>query len=436
MMSVRKSMGSIVYAWFGERLTPTQLSLLNDIIFEEHRRIAVRAMTRYGKSWTASLASLLYAVMNNNSKCAIVAPTYEQARILMNHIADWISKSHEVEALADIDDYKFERLKREVNKKRVTFKNGSEIRILSAQGRGERILGHGADLIIEDEASWISDRAHHMILRMLGDSHNGGILVEMGNPFGRNHFWRDWEDRGFKKYHITWKTAVAEGRVTKGFIDEMRKRMGEAEFRILYEAEFAEESGRFYPLSLISKCSIAKASGNPVDDYDFFMGIDVARYGTDETAYMIVGTKDYEKFRVFSYETTSKKPLTDVAGRAVSLHRKWNFKKIIVDETGIGGGVVDILRERGIPVRGVVFSQKERSELYTNLKNMMESGKIEIPNDDKLISQLNSYSYEFSESGRLKIIKDEASHDDVSDALALAVYGLRGRKLAVYSWSW
>ena len=72
--------------------------------------------------------------------------------------------------------------------------------------------------------------------------------------------------------------------------------------------------------------------------------------------------------------------------------------------------------------------------MYTNLKTLMEKGSLILIDDEKLVSQLNSYTYEFTDSGQLKIIKSETSHDDVPDALALAVYGSSERRLVMYSW--
>lgn len=413
--------------WFDIDLTPTQSKIMRDILLERKKRIIITAMTRYGKSLIVALSALFYVLFNNDKKVAIIAPSYKQARILMDYIAKFIVTEPMVGQEIDMDVTGIERLKREVTKERITFKNGSEIRILSAEGKGERLLGFGADLVVIDESAWVSDLVYTgRILRMLGDTPDKAMLVEIGNPFGRNHFWYDWNNDKFKRYHIDWKLALKEGRTTKEFIDEMREQLNEIEFKILYDADFTEAEGVFIPMKLIEPVATLKPREKQ-EGYDYYLGVDIARYGTDETAYVVVGTKDYERWEMFYYETTGKKPLTDVVGRVINLNKKWNFNKIIIDETGLGSGPVDELKEKGLPIEGVVFTSKARNELYNTLKWLFEKQKVYILKDNKLISQINSYTFEYNSAGNLKIIKQEMAHDDISDALALALkYGRGG----------
>lgn len=129
------------------------------------------------------------------------------------------------------------------------------------------------------------------------------------------------------------------------------------------------------------------------------------------------------------------------------LHNRFKFQKIICDSTGLGAGVSDVLsRDLNPPktlkqdtyktphdsvdiVIGVTFTQKNKMDIFSNLKLLMEQGKLLIPNHKKLIFQLKDFRYETTESGNLKLHHGEGNRDDFCDALACAAHGLRSKQI-------
>ena len=63
--------------------------------------------------------------------------------------------------------------------------------------------------------------------------------------------------------------------------------------------------------------------------------------------------------------------------------------------------------------------------LLNNLAILLEQGKIRIPDDEGLISELESFRYELTERGKIKVTVPEGMHDDRVMSLALAVWGVR-----------
>ena len=120
-------------------------------------------------------------------------------------------------------------------------------------------------------------------------------------------------------------------------------------------------------------------------------------------------------------EEVKHKLLTDAIGRIVLMDKKFNFRKIYIDETGLGAGAVDVLREKvgSFKIEAFTFTVKSKQDIYSNLKMMMESGKLKIPDNRKLIYQLLDLRYEITSSGNMKIHHSERGHDDYCDALAL-----------------
>ena len=160
----------------------------------------------------------------------------------------------------------------------------------------------------------------------------------------------------------------------------------------------------------------------------YICGVDPARMGVDETGIVIL-ERPFQSSTVYvcHLETSQKQLLTATIGRVKYLDSKFNFKKIIVDETGLGSGVVDSLKEaiKG-RVEGIVFTINSKADIFTNLKLLLQrqilylSNKANADIAKKLFFQLLSINREFTESGSMKIFHEEGKHDDLVCALALA----------------
>jgi hypothetical protein len=164
------------------------------------------------------------------------------------------------------------------------------------------------------------------------------------------------------------------------------------------------------------------------------LAVDVARFGDDETVFVILeycGEKRWRQAQMFS---SKKRDLMETAGRIMALNGEWNPEYIVVDDDGLGGGVVDRLVEQGVsvtrfnaqskPVRDQFWNK--RTENFWKLREYMRQGMLEIINDDELTTQLSDLKYKFKSNGKKFIEpKDEAKKrgvksPDRADALMMA----------------
>lgn len=170
----------------------------------------------------------------------------------------------------------------------------------------------------------------------------------------------------------------------------------------------------------------------------YILGVDLARFGADETALVVVEQLAFggDCFVCFM-ETYQGQSLSHTIGRVKQLDKMFNFKRVMIDETGLGAGVVDSLKESvGHRIEGVTFTQDSKSEMFTNLKLMMQQKKLIIQNKNmsemgkKLVYELLIINQEVLETGKIKLSHDERSHDDLVCALALAAFYFKpGRKM-------
>ena len=126
-----------------------------------------------------------------------------------------------------------------------------------------------------------------------------------------------------------------------------------------------------------------------------------------------------------------------IVGQIKKDAKKYNVSpnRISVDAIGIGKCVFDGLVEDGYMVNGVIFGSTamdsvhfadRRSELYWELKLMMEAGTISLK-DKELLNQLTDLHYSINHKGKIKLeSKEEMAKrgkpsPDEADALVLSL---------------
>jgi len=405
---------------FNIDLTPMQEKIIDSILIDEekYKRTVISAMTRYGKSMSVAIGVVMYILKqpkNSSKKIAIVSATQDQSRIIMEYIGRFFTILPDgLYNVVDLDVKGIEKLKKQVSQKRITFKNGCELRILSAEGTGQRIMGFGADLLVMDESCLISDDVWRLrISRMLGDNPDAK-LIEIGNPFSRdNHMFEHWIDPNYYHLHIGWKTALKEGRATESFIEEQRSQLTPLEFTILYDADFPEESED----QLISYAWIKNAIDKDFGDFAIehrYIGLDVAEAGNDLSVATCIAETHRKEFLVTRISSWHKGDTMATVGEVKYIHSE-NSGFIKVDATGVGKGVYDRLKEDNYQCAGIKVGSRPlrepwrfinlKAQLFWYLRTLFEEGRISIPNHPTLIKELTSLKYTKSSGEKIKILQ-------------------------------
>jgi phage FluMu gp28-like protein len=121
--------------------------------------------------------------------------------------------------------------------------------------------------------------------------------------------------------------------------------------------------------------------------------------------------------------------LTDAVGHITRLFNKFDCRTVVIDETGIGAGPVEMLEsELGENVvNGVKFTIDKKQSLFNALKSDLENGSVTLPDHRRLRQEFRELEYELTRGGKMKIHHPDGSggHDDHPDAVALAALGRR-----------
>ena len=410
------------------KLFDYQLDIIEHMLNLDIKKVSIRATTRAGKSYAVAIGAILYAIFVHGSKIGIIAPSRDKTKIIMTYIQQFLADS-DLDNLVDLDVMglsKLERLKKEVSKSKITFKTGSYIEVKTAdvKGGGFSVMGAGYHLTIIDETAELTSTVWSKIYRMLVDSPESKI-VEIGNPWFLNHFYEHMFDPTWVVLHIPWTVAVAQGRMRAEDIEDQRVNLTEAEFDVLFNANFPKQIQQ--SLFIYEDLMAAKREINlPKEKPTKILGIDVARMGDDLT--VIFEIHQYSSlFVVVNSWSFSKQKLTKTAGDIISIMNNTSIDIIKMDSTGLGSGLDDMLSEYldnndlSTELVSIVFSERanderntnRKADIFFNLSKLFREKQIIIPSDDNgLFMQLRRMQYEMTSNGKKKIIDGQEKSPD------------------------
>lgn len=191
------------------------------------------------------------------------------------------------------------------------------------------------------------------------------------------------------------------------------------------------------PSTLIDYDKILDAfSSSFVPTGPHYITCDVARFGSDST---VIGVWDGYRVKLHQYKGKSVVEVADII-KSFQIENQVPSSQIVVDEDGVGGGVVDILRCKGFvnnssPLENPITRQKEnfdnlKSQCYYKLAEMINDSKLYINASgtmkEKIIEELEQVKQKSVDNdGKKGIIpKDKVKaligrSPDFSDALAM-----------------
>lgn len=291
-------------------------------------------------------------------------------------------------------------------------------------------------IIITDESSNIADKVWEVSEGALTDEETEIIWIAFGNPTRNTGRFREC----FGRYRNLWKTRNIDSRTVEGtnkvYLDELVSTYGEDSdiVKVRVRGLFPSASS----LQFISQSLVDQAKDRPAvprADDALVIGVDVARYGDDESTIYFRRGLDAKTIPPITLRQVDTMTL---AAKVIECARVQRAQAIFVDEGGIGAGVVDRLKMLGAPVQGVQFGSKphgavrlangekvanRRAEMWAIMREWLERGSIH-PNDT-LSADLVAVEYGFNTRDEIQLERKEdmkkrgLSSPDHGDGLAL-----------------
>ena len=371
---------------------------------------------RVGKTYIMARGAI-DRMLKKKTSVIIFSLTEEQAMLILAMAKEYLKEANPKAAI---------QKNTETNKKTITLRNGSVMRCRPAGDTGDSGRGFEADILIVDEASrmgkffWIAVRP--IILMTAGEVWLGST------PYGKQgYFWDAFNeaenlnhpDARFKVFYTTTEKVINEREMTDDWTPERKEKilrtleqdkrtMSKLEYGQEYQGLFMEDLMQFFPDDMIRDNQTMERPEYIDPNFVWFAGSDIARMGEDQTTLEIGYLLGEEIFQVENLVTTQTF-LTDTFKLYKENNKLYNFNKIFTDDEGIGIGVFDMcmddddLKHITIGInnskRVIDRDGKEKgilkTDLYYNLRTMLERGKIHLLKDDSIFNSLKSVQFEY-----------------------------------------
>lgn len=408
---------------------PWQIKLL-EAIRDGNRRISVRSGHGVGKSTAASWAMLHYFLTRYPVKVVVTAPTSAQLfDALYAELRRWVNE------LPDI-------LKTliEVKSDRIELKAAPSEAFISARTSRaetpEALQGIHADnvLLVADEASGIPESVFEAASGSMS-GHSATTLL-LGNPTRNTGLFYDTHNRlkgEWKTFHVS---CLDSPRVSEAFVNEMKLRYGEDSpaYHVRVLGNFPpREEDTVIPVELIDAAMNREIKID--ENATAVWGLDVARMGSDASA--LAKRRGPVVDEVQTWKGLDLMQLTGaVVAEYEALPPSRQPVEILVDSIGLGAGVLDRLRELGLPARGINVAESPamkgtyanlRAELWFKCKAWLANRDVKIPKDEQLFAELAAPRYTFTSSGKMQVESKEnmkkrgLGSPDKADALCLCL---------------
>ncbi|MFI7467479.1 hypothetical protein [Nonomuraea sp. NPDC049646] len=449
----------------GQALTPYQDDVVGAL--PRRRRVAVRGPHGLGKTAVASIVVLWFATTREAAgidwKVLTTASAWRHLAVyLWPEIHKWARRIRwDVLGFPPFSD------RTELLALNLKLAHGAASAV--ASNKAELIEGAHADslLYLIDEAKIVPDATWDAIEGAFSGGRMEGLpeafalaISTPGPPAGRFYDihrrapgLEDWHVR-----HVTLAEAIAAGRISPDWA-EQRKRQWGAESalyanRVLGEFHASDEDA-VIPLAWVEAAIERWHAWHALPDAERpqlagrrVLGVDVARTGGDSTAF--AHRHGPAVLRLDRHDDKDTMAVTARVQAARGSGRAEHKPVPVVDSVGVGGGVVDRLRELRVPVLaytgaagtrartrdGEFGFNNVRSAAYWQLRELLDpafDSAIMLPPDDLLVSDLTTPTWRIT-TGLPPKIQVEPKDDvvarlgrspDAGDAVVMAFWAER-----------
>ena len=291
-------------------------------------------------------------------------------------------------------------------------------------------------IVIFDEASAVHDMIWERTEGVTTDENTEIIWIAFGNPTKNSGRFRDC----FGKFKHRWKCRQIDSRTVEGTNKDQLSAYVEdygedSDFvRVRVRGEFPRSGlNQFIPSDAVAACRKFKATG--YDQFPKILGVDVARFGDDQTVFML--RQGRKCSLLFKGRGLSTAQTSDRVAEAIETE---GIEMCVIDSDGIGATVYDQLVARGFsrklhefhgasPANNDKAYFNRRTEIWANLRDALKAN-IQIPDDPELEADLIGPQYGFSSGEQVQLEKKDHMKErglnspDMGDALAMT-YAVR-----------
>ena len=246
-------------------------------------------------------------------------------------------------------------------------------------------------MLVFDEASGIDDSIWSVAAGFFTENTPNRFWLCFSNPRRNSGYFYEC----FNSKRDFWRNKIVDARSVEGtdkavyqqIIDEYGPDSSAAHVEVYGQFPNASDD-QFIGNSLVDEAMERPAVAD--QSAPIVVGVDPARFGADATVIAIRQGRDILAIKRYRGDDTM-----EVVGRVIDVIEEFKPALVVIDEGGLGAGVVDRLKEQRYKVRGVNFGNKstkpmmygnKRAEMWGAMKDWLKDASI--PKDRYLKSDL------------------------------------------------
>lgn len=384
----------------------------------DHRQVAVRSCHGPGKTKTAAGIALWFLYTFPDSRVVTTATKWSQVKKLLWHEINLLHAGAKVDLGGTC-------LQTELNLADGRYAIGLSTR----PGQEESFQGHHAPhiLLLYDEASGIPEPVYEA-----GEGYmttDGARKLMIGNPTrAEGEFYKAFNAQRarYRTLHISaFDTPAFTGEgvsddvlrhlVSERWVEERRSWEGTPLWDVKVLGNFSKRADETVVALHVVEDAQERDELPVKPDRRAVIGVDVARFGSDETVISVRQERNVAIHDVYHGQDT-----TQTAGEVIRAYRQFGETPgsayIVVDDDGVGGGVTDQVRAAGIPVTafnggGTPYEPEDypnrRSEVWFEAAEELTT--CSLPDDEQLAADLVSPKYKVDGQGRRVVEPKDAT---------------------------
>lgn len=370
------------------------------------RYAVVEGSTKCGKTFPCLVWLLQQALAAGGANQHVwwVAPIYPQAEIAFTRMVSMLTQADPQQTI-----WSHNKSKMTVTIKGTT---GRTIWFKSADNP-DGLYGEDVYAAVIDEASRCPSESWHAVRSTL--TATGGHVRIIGNVKGRKNWAYQMArkaEAGEKNMHyakITAADAVAAGLIPQEEVEDARRQLPEQVFRELYLAEPSDDGSNPFGIQHIAN-AVRPMSSRP----SVAWGVDLAK--THDWT-VVVGLDDegvpcyFDRWHGVSWDATEERIAAVVRDGAGC-----------IDSSGVGDPIAERLARKCHNLEAYPTGARKQ-QLIEGLIVDIQQGRVKVI-EGVMRSELESYEYQLSKTGRVQYSAPSGQHDDAVVALALAAIKL------------
>lgn len=366
-------------------------------------------MISAGRRWGKTLMACDLALQTGleGKRAWWVAPTYPVSQVA------WRELRFASRQIPGVDISESDR--------RITYPTGGWVQVRSADNP-DSLRGDGLDLVVIDEAAFVTEEAWSEALRPALADRRGKALI-ISTPKGRNWFWRAFQ-LGQDASQGEWKSWQAptssNPHIARQELLDAKAGVPERVWRQEFLAEFLEDGGSVF--RGVRSAATARTLTHAEPGRRYVLGVD---WGKVED-FTVITVLDDESGEVVKVDRFNQIDYTVQKGRVVAAFEAFRPMAVVVERNSIGEPLIEDLQRAGMPITPFTTTNASKSLVIDALSLAFERGEIKIPNDPVLVSELEAFEMERLPGGSFRFAAPAGMHDDCVMSLAFAWHGSRG----------